>query len=443
MLQQIGGDRLFYISQAIQQSDRLPLIIVFLTNMLDNLLLTAVVPIIPDYLLNMDKVEWETDNNTFNLNQSDSSNEFMNQSEPSMTEKILLLSVNIMNENSKVGWLLSSKAIVQLIANPFISPLASRFGYSVVLFSGTCVIFISSMGMSIVAQRYPDDKSRSRAMGVAMGGSATGVLVGYPFGGFMYTFVGKMAPFCIIAVLILFDLGKHQNKTTSLLKLLRDPYIAVIAGAIMLTTMAMAVIEPTVPLWIMQTMEVQKWQLGLVFLPDSIGYLIGTNCFGVTARNVGRWLCTVGCMTMISLCLICLPFATQLPQLVLPHLGLGLGLGATDAALMPLLALLVDIRHEAFYGSVYAIAQLAVCLAYSVGPSLAGQLVKSIGFPWLIRGLGILNLLFTPFCLLLRKVSTPDENTIIISGENKEAGKHELDDATNGSFAYGRLHEED
>ena len=34
---------------------------------------------------------------------------------------------------------------------------------------------------------------------------------------------------------------------------------------------------------------------------------------------------------------------------------------------MPLLALLVDLRHEAAYGSVFAIAQLAVCLAYSAG----------------------------------------------------------------------------
>lgn len=41
--------------------------------------------------------------------------------------------------------------------------------------------------------------------------------------------------------------------------------------------------------------------------------------------------------------------------------------GITDAAVMPLLALLVDRRHDSFYGCVYAIVQLAVCLAYSVG----------------------------------------------------------------------------
>ena len=35
---------------------------------------------------------------------------------------------------------------------------------------------ISSLGMSIVASKYPDDRARSGAMGVAMGGAALGVL---------------------------------------------------------------------------------------------------------------------------------------------------------------------------------------------------------------------------------------------------------------------------
>lgn len=41
--------------------------------------------------------------------------------------------------------------------------------------------------------------------------------------------------------------------------------------------------------------------------------------------------------------------------------------GVTDAAAMPLLALLVDQRHTTTYGAVYAIVQLAVCLAYFFG----------------------------------------------------------------------------
>jgi hypothetical protein len=38
-----------------------------------------------------------------------------------------------------------------------------------------------------------------------------------------------------------------------------------------------------------------------------------------------------------------------------------------DAAMMPLLALLVDTRHAAVYGSVYAIAQISINLGFAIG----------------------------------------------------------------------------
>ena len=42
-------------------------------------------------------------------------------------------------------------------------------------------------------------------MGIALGGLALGVLIGPPFGGFMYQFVGKTAPFLVLAALALVD----------------------------------------------------------------------------------------------------------------------------------------------------------------------------------------------------------------------------------------------
>lgn len=61
------------------------------------------------------------------------------------------------------------------------------------------------------------------------------------------------------------------------------------------------------------------------------------------------------------------PEAGSLLALAGPHLGLGVGVGTVDAALMPLLAAVVDARHVAAYGAVYAIAQAAVALAYFLG----------------------------------------------------------------------------
>lgn len=50
---------------------------------------------------------------------------------------------------------------------------------------------------------YPDEKTRSQVLGIVLGSMALGVLLGYPFGGFMYAFFGKSTPFSLLAILIL------------------------------------------------------------------------------------------------------------------------------------------------------------------------------------------------------------------------------------------------
>lgn len=60
----------------------------------------------------------------------------------------------------------------------------------------------------MLAERYTDDKERGNAMGIALGGLALGVLIGPPFGGLMYEFVGKSAPFLILSALALGDIGE-------------------------------------------------------------------------------------------------------------------------------------------------------------------------------------------------------------------------------------------
>jgi hypothetical protein len=45
----------------------------------------------------------------------------------------------------------------------------------------TKLTFIPLAGMGMLADRYPDDKERGNAMGIALGGLALGVLIGNTF----------------------------------------------------------------------------------------------------------------------------------------------------------------------------------------------------------------------------------------------------------------------
>ncbi|XP_037077178.1 LOW QUALITY PROTEIN: synaptic vesicular amine transporter-like [Pollicipes pollicipes] len=351
----------------------------------------------------------------------------------------------LVEENVEVGVMFASKAAVQLVTNPFVGPLTNRIGYSIPMFAGFVIMFLSTLifafgrtypvlfiaralqgvgsscssisGMGMLAERYPDDQERGNAMGIALGGLAMGVLIGPPFGSFMLQFVGKTAPFIVLAVLALGDgllqllilqpgIRKRPEEAPSLKQLIQDPYIVICAGAITIANSGIAMLEPSLPIYMMDTMKADKWQLGAIFLPASISYLIGTNLFGPLGHRVGRWLASLVGLVIIAVCLACIPLAVSINHLIVPNAGLGFAIGMVDSSMMPQLGYLVDIRHAAVYGSVYSIGDVAFCLGFAVGPALSGTLVKSIGFNWMLYGIAFITLLYAPLLVFVRNPPT-------------------------------------
>jgi len=439
-----------------RESRKLVLIIVAIALLLDNMLLTTVVPIIPEFLYEIRHKNDLKTTTTPSPSTTDWS-KYTNMSEMQGGEQGMLnttttlatttLSMEerkhkeLVEENLEVGVMFASKAFVQLIANPFVGPLTNRIGYSIPMFAGFFIMFVSTIifafgrsytvlffaralqgigsscssvsGMGMLADRYPDDKERGNAMGIALGGLALGVLIGPPFGGFMYQFVGKTAPFLVLAFLALMDgclqmlvlqpnVDKSDDPAPSLKALISDPYIQICAGAITFANMGIAMLEPSLPLHMMDTMGSNRLELGAAFLPASISYLIGTNLFGPLGHRMGRWKAALIGLAVIGLSLIFIPFATRPPQLIIPMGGLGFAIGMVDSSMMPELGNLVDLRHSAVYGGVYAIGDVAFCLGFAVGPALSGTLVKDFGFTSMLVGCGFICFLYCPLLLFLK-----------------------------------------
>nr|XP_040035132.1 synaptic vesicular amine transporter [Gasterosteus aculeatus aculeatus] len=470
-----------------RQSRKLSLFIVFVALLLDNMLLTVVVPIIPSYLYNLDEsTDVTVKNNTLsqqgppaafhsivslydNTIRSPGSNATVRATDvvpsppaatglPDNSSECPQSTSKLLDENVKVGMLFASKATVQLITNPFIGPLTNRIGYQLPIFAGFCIMFVSTImfafsssytllflarsmqgvgsscssvaGMGMLASVYTDDEERGHAIGIALGGLAMGVLVGPPFGSVMYEFVGKTAPFLILAFLALFDgalqlivlqptkVEPESQKGTPLLTLMKDPYIIIAAGAICFGNMAIAMLEPTLPIWMMETMCARKWQLGVAFLPASISYLIGTYIFGTLAHKMGRWLCALIGITVVGISVICVPLAKDIYGLIVPNFGVGFAIGMVDSSMMPIMGYLVDLRHVSVYGSVYAIADVAFCMGFALGPSIGGAIAESIGFPWLMTIIGIVDISFAPLCLFLRNPPGQEEKIAILMDTN-------------------------
>ncbi|XP_076598674.1 synaptic vesicular amine transporter [Chaetodon auriga] len=470
-----------------RQSRKLILFIVFVALLLDNMLLTVVVPIIPSYLYSLDQSkDVLLKNNTLSDQGSrgafhsivslyDNSVRSMGSNTTARSTDLVPTAPTAMelpqnssdcpqstntlvSENVKVGMLFASKATVQLITNPFIGPLTNRIGYQLPIFAGFCIMFVSTImfafsssytllflarslqgvgsscssvaGMGMLASVYTDDEERGHAIGIALGGLALGVLVGPPFGSVMYEFAGKTAPFLILAFLAVFDgalqlfvlqptkVEPESQKGTPLLTLMKDPYILIAAGAICFGNMAIAMMEPTLPIWMMETMCAKKWQLGVAFLPASISYLIGTNIFGSLAHKMGRWLCALIGIMVVGISVICVPFATSIYGLILPNFGVGFAIGMVDSSMMPIMGYLVDLRHVSVYGSVYAIADVAFCMGFALGPSIGGSIAESIGFPWVMTIIGVVDIFFAPLCLFLRNPPGQEEKIAILMDTN-------------------------
>ncbi len=68
--------------------------------------------------------------------------------------------------------------------------------------------------------------------------------------------------------------------------------------------MGMGMLEPSLPIFMMDRMDAPKWELGAAFLPASISYLIGTNLFGPLGHRMGRWLASLVGMVLIGISLI-------------------------------------------------------------------------------------------------------------------------------------------
>uniref|UniRef100_A0A8D1B722 Major facilitator superfamily (MFS) profile domain-containing protein n=1 Tax=Sus scrofa TaxID=9823 RepID=A0A8D1B722_PIG len=414
-------------------SPKLVLLVVFVALLLDNMLLTVVVPIVPTYLYAIEFKDVNTslylgptsttqpalasafstifsffENNTVAVEESVPggtawTNGTSGTTPPPVTEAIATHKNNcfqgtefLKEENIWVGVLFASKALMQLLVNPFVGPLTNRIGYHIPMFAGFVIMFMSTVmfafsgtytllfvartlqgigssfssvaGLGMLASVYTDDHERGKAMGIALGGLALGVLVGAPFGSVMYVFFGKVVPFLILAFLALLDgalqlcilqpskVSPESAKGTPLLTLLQDPYILVAA-----------------------------------------------------------WLCSLVGMVIVGTSLLCVPLAHNIFGLIGPNAGLGFSIGMVDSSMMPIMGHLVDLRHAPVYGSVYAIADVAFCMGFAIGPSTGGAIVRAIGFPWLMVIIGVVNIIYAPLCCYLRSPPAKEEKLAILS----------------------------
>ncbi|XP_077482455.1 putative vesicular acetylcholine transporter-B [Stigmatopora argus] len=414
-----------------QRQRRIILVIVCVALLLDNMLYMVIVPIIPDYLAELENEQAEHVHALPHANGTGAA-----------------AAGKSGNLDIQIGVLFASKAIIQLLVNPLSGTFIDRVGYDVPLLIGLTVMFLSTCifafgenyatlfaarslqglgsafadtsGLAMIADKYTEEAERSRALGIALAFISFGSLVAPPFGGVLYEFAGKRVPFLVLAFVCLvdgflvlavirpFSGGTRPNMPvgTPIYRLMVDPYIAVVAGALTVCNIPLAFLEPTIANWMESTMHATQWQMGLTWLPAFFPHVLGVY---ITVKLAARhpnlqWFYGALGMVIIGASSCTVPACKSFGQLIAPLCGICFGIALVDTALLPTLAFLVDVRHVSVYGSVYAIADISYSVAYAMGPVVAGQIVHYLGFVQLNLGMGLVNVLYAPALLLLRNV---------------------------------------
>lgn len=437
--------------QEWRQSRNLTLVVVTVALVLDTLLTTVIVPMYPDFLKRLQ--DSDAASNADSLLPSSAAphgTEFIQQG--TTTEYIRSSGEGTTDDNlsklsAKIGVLMASKTLVEMISNPFFGKIADQFGYTIVMFVGFFVTFSSTLifafaesycqlliarsvqglgsaalfapGIGLLADKFPDERERSKAIAIAYGGLILGLVIGPTFGGIMYQFYGKTLPFLILAAVALVDgclrafiaepKRVQREKGPTMKELLSDPYILVNLGGTFFMAMNFAVMEPLLPVWMMETMNANSAQQGLAFLPIYLTLLLALNTLNRLSSWIERyWMAMLG-LLLVGVCLILLPIAKSQVQLILPTAFIGLGIGLVDCSLLPQLGDLVDLRHKSVYGTVYALSQSAFCLALVIGSPLSGILAADIGFQWTLSVFGIVCILYVPSLYYLRNPTRKEE----------------------------------
>ncbi|XP_046737813.1 vesicular acetylcholine transporter [Diprion similis] len=407
---------------------KLILVIVSIALLLDNMLYMVIVPIIPDYLKYVGAFGDEPETNSTVTGP------------PSHH-----------GQDSATGILFASKAIVQLMVNPFSGALIDRIGYDIPMMIGLTIMFLSTAvfacgrsygvlffarslqgvgsafadtaGLAMIADRFTEEAERSKALGIALAFISFGCLVAPPFGGALYQFAGKEMPFLILAFVSLLDgfmlllvmkplkeqlkdRNRDRSPTIPIWRLFIDPYIAVCAGALMMSNVALAFLEPTISLWMEDNITHDKWKMGMIWLPAFFPHVFGVVITVKMAKQYPQyqWLMAACGLALEGLCCFIIPFSTSYKVLMIPICGICFGIALIDTALLPTLGYLVDVRYVSVYGSIYAIADISYSVAYAVGPIIAGGVVEAIGFTALNIGIAFSNLLYAPVLYYLRHI---------------------------------------
>ena len=163
-------------------------------------------------------------------------------------------------------------------------------------------------------------------------------------------------------------------------------------GAIILSNLVWGILDSSIPIIMLERMEVGAWKIGATFVSCNLSYMISTWVFSRMSHHIGRWSTCVLAMYLLSGAILI--FAYNPEFLIGPMALTGLGVGMVTSTMFPELGNLADLRHKVQYGSVYAIGDFAAMTGIAAGSAGSGVLSGLIGYTWMFIGISFICIVY-------------------------------------------------
>ena len=268
------------------------------------------------------------------------------------------------------------------------------------------------VGLALIADLFEPDE-RGRVMGLFMGGTTVGFMLGPSLGGWLYEMGGSRMPFLGVAALsALCTLGfiwmkapaqLERGEYATLRQLLRVRAVAICGLAVTLGGGTLAMLEPTLALFLAEHIGLGPSRIGLVFGSSAVTLAFLHPIVGrIADRKGGRWLMQAGLIGM-ALMLPSLAFIRSFSSAVAINVVFTL---TVAGMITPSLTYMAEATSQAgvkSFGVAYGLYNVAWAIGLLVGPSIGGAAYERLGFPTLTLAWAALLL---PLTLMVARART-------------------------------------
>ncbi|CAH1244387.1 SLC18A2 [Branchiostoma lanceolatum] len=408
----------------LRTSRTLVVIVACLAVFLDEILNSAIEPIMQDYLYRLEHpnysgaiithrhmyIETVTSTLSGNVQTSDSSCKEETTCPPAVNTRSNSQRADQLERQSvKLGILYASSPAAAIITNPIAGLLADRLGCCLIMYVGMILAFFSTTAFAfstscpslftclvvqgvggslsavaayiMLAKTFTVNTERASTIALVHSGLTVGSLVGPVIGGVMYHFIGFKSPFLLIAGLTFVNgalslllprtseaASEEEEEDYSIFNYLKDPYVMINAVIIF--------VETTTTLMVLAS----SWQQGVALVPIGVGYIIGTFLSSTLMKKAGSWLLTFVGSIGSEVFTTIIPLCSDIPELVAPYLTLGIASGLIQTSVVTDIGHLADIRHGSRYGSAFAISVTAKDVGTVLGLGIGGVFLNAVGF---------------------------------------------------------------